>query len=107
MVFTAFSELHKVLFLALSVPFLFVCEISRELLNGFAPNSHERHVWSLAGTSLNVKGQGQGHQEQQWNFSTLLAACVQFMFGKTSLASSFVSLILLFCDSAVKLLLLK
>jgi len=48
-----------------------------------------------------------GHQEQQWNFSTLSEACVQFMFGKTSLASSFVSLILLFCDSAVKLLLLK
>ena len=42
------SELRKVLFLAMG--FLFVYEISLELLNGFAPNSH--------GTSLKVKGQG-------------------------------------------------
>jgi len=37
--FTARGELRKVLFLALSVTFLFVREISREPLNGFAPNS--------------------------------------------------------------------
>ena len=36
----------------LSVTFLFVYEISRESLNGFAPNSHERRIWSLARTSL-------------------------------------------------------
>jgi len=35
--------------------FLFVYEISPELLNGYAPNSQGRRVWSLAGTSLKVK----------------------------------------------------
>ena len=59
---TACSELCKVLFLALSVTFLFVCQISLEPLNGFAPNSHGRRVWSLARRSL-----------------------IRFMFGKTSL----------------------
>jgi len=39
--------------------FLFVYEISREPLNGFAPNSHGRRVWSLAQTSLKVKVKGQ------------------------------------------------
>ena len=39
MSFTASSELRKVMLLALSVTFLFVYEISRERLNGFAPNS--------------------------------------------------------------------
>jgi len=38
-----------------SVLFLFV---SREMLNGVAPNSHGRRVWSLAGTSLKVKVTG-------------------------------------------------
>jgi len=33
--------------------------------------------------------EGQGHQGQKRHFSTLLAACIQFIFGKTSLASSF------------------
>jgi len=49
------GELRKVLFLALSVTFLFVYKISCEPLNGFAPNSHGRRVWFLARTSLNVK----------------------------------------------------
>ena len=39
--------------------FLFVYEISREPQNGFAPNSHERRVWSLARMSLKVKVKGQ------------------------------------------------
>ena len=78
------------LFLASSVcGFLFVHEIFREPLNGFAPNSHERRAWSLAGTSLKVKVKGQGHQGQKTAFSALLAACMRFMFGKTSLAFSF------------------
>jgi len=34
---------------------LFVYGISQEPLNGFAPNSQGRRVWSLARTSLNVK----------------------------------------------------
>jgi len=64
MVFTACSELQKVLFLAPSVcgfsvcVFLLVYEISPELLNRFAPNSHGRRVWSLAQMSSKVKGQG-------------------------------------------------
>ena len=43
-------------FLALSVTFLFVYEISRgNPLNTFAPCSQGSHVWSLTRTSLNVK----------------------------------------------------
>jgi len=60
--FTARSELRKVLFLALSMALLFVYEIYREPLNGFAPNLHGRRVWSLARTSLKVKVKG-GHLE--------------------------------------------
>jgi len=41
-----------------------VNQISREPLNGFVPNSHGRRVWSLAQTSLNVKGQGHQGQER-------------------------------------------
>jgi len=65
LIFTTHSELCEVLFLALSVTFLFVYEISLELLNGFAPNSQGRRVWSLTQTSLKVKIKGQGHQEQK------------------------------------------
>jgi len=46
------------------VCFLFVSEISWQLLNRFGPNSHGRHVWSLGWTTLNVKVKGQGHQGQ-------------------------------------------
>ena len=67
---------------------VFVYEISRELLNGFAPNSHRRRVWSLARTSLKVKVIGQGHQGQRRCVSALSAACVRFVFSKTSLATS-------------------
>jgi len=75
-------------FLALSVTLLFMYEISWEPLNRFAPNSHGRHVWSLARTSLNVKVKGQGHQTQRsrlpetkkWHFfgpfSRLHAVCL-------------------------------
>ena len=61
-IFTACSKLREVLLLALSVTFCFflvVNQVSREPLNGFAPNSHWRCVWSLAWKSLkvNVKGQ--------------------------------------------------
>ena len=50
-------ELRKVLFLALSVTFLFVYEISRErgTVEGLAPHSQGGHVWSIARTSLKVK----------------------------------------------------
>jgi len=67
-IITARSELHKVLFLALFVTFLFVYEISPEPLNGFVINSQGRHAWSLARMSLNVKVKGQGHQGQKTAF---------------------------------------
>ena len=75
-----------------SVFFLFVYEIYPEPLNGFAPNSHGRRVWSLVRTSLKVKDKGQGHHGQKRHFSALSAAYVRFMFGKTSLASSFTAM---------------
>jgi len=64
--FTARSEVHNVLFLALSVTVFFVqtYEISLESLIRFPPNSHRKRVWSLAQTSLNVKLKGQGHQRK-------------------------------------------
>jgi len=65
---TAYSELRKVLFLALFVTFLFVYEISPEPLNGFAPNSQARRVWFLVRTSLNVKVKGQGHRDKNGIF---------------------------------------
>jgi len=37
---------------------------------------------------LKVKVKGQGHQGQKRHFSALSAACMRFMFCKTSLASS-------------------
>jgi len=58
-----------------------VYEISPEALNGFARNSHGRRVSSLTWTSLKVKVT----RDKKRHFSALLAACVQFMFGKTSL----------------------
>jgi len=45
-----------------SLFFLFVSQISQELLNGSAPNLQGRHVCVLVQTSLNVKVKGQGHQ---------------------------------------------
>ena len=43
--------------------------ISPELLNGFVPNTQGRYVWTLARTSLNVKGQG--HQGQNIKICTV------------------------------------
>jgi len=78
------SELLKVLFLALSVTFLFVYEISREPVNGFVPNSHGRRVWSFARRSLNIKIKCQRSMSRgtKRHFSASSAACVRFMFGK-------------------------
>jgi len=58
---TAHRELRKVDVFGAVCDFLFVYEIFRELLNGFAPNSQGRRVWFLVGTSLKVKVKGQGH----------------------------------------------
>jgi len=73
---------------AISLCFLFVYEISLEQLTRFVPNSNGRRVWSLTRTHLKVKVKGQGHNRQKWYFLALLVACMQFMFGKTCLASS-------------------
>ena len=90
---TAHSELHKVLFLAPWVcGFLFVYEISHEPLNGFAPNSQGDRV-CLVPCSDEFEGRGQRSKvkvtRDKTAFSVLSAACVRFMFGKTSLAFSF------------------
>jgi len=63
---------------------------SREPLDGFAQNSHGRRVWSVARTSLKVKvnGQRSRSQGQKRHLLAFSVACVQFMFGKTYLASS-------------------
>jgi len=75
-----------------------VYEISPELLNGFAPNSRGRRLWSLARTSLKVKVKDQGHQGQKRHFSALLADCMQFVFGKTSLAFSWLLIECRYCE---------
>ena len=62
-----------------------------EPLNGLMLNSHGRRVWSLAQRSLKVKVKGQGRQGQKRHFSALSVACVWFVFGRTSLTSSFLS----------------
>jgi len=60
-IFTTHSELWKVLFLSPSVSgFLLVYEISLELLNGFVPNSHGRHLDPHSDDS-----EGQGNQRQK------------------------------------------
>jgi len=45
---------------------LFVPPVFVEPLNGFAPNSQGRRVWTIAPTSLNVKVKGQSHQGQKF-----------------------------------------
>jgi len=66
---TARSELHKVMFLALSVTFLFVYKIFRERLNGFVSNSQgRRRVRSFVRKSLKVKDKGQGQKAQKTTF---------------------------------------
>ena len=72
---TACSELRKVLF-------LFVYEISRQLLNGFAPNSQGRRVWSVAWTSLNVKVNDHGHQGQKTGFSADISGLAELICDK-------------------------
>ena len=62
-IITALNGLHKVLFLTLSVTFLFVYEISWELLNEFVPNSQ-----CLLPCSDKFEGQGCRHKKTdfQW-----------------------------------------
>ena len=83
-IITTCSQLWKVLFLASSVClFLFVYEISQELLNRFAPNSHRRCVWSLTHTSLKVKVKGKVTRESTGTktaFLALSATCIWFVW---------------------------
>jgi len=72
-------------FLALSVTFLFVYEISPEPLNGFVPNSHGRRVWSLARTSFKVKV-----TRDKNGIFRRFRRLASGLFGKTSLASSLI-----------------
>jgi len=107
--FTTHSELHKVLFLVLSVTFLFVYELSLEPLNGYAPNSHERRLvprwdeFECQGHERQISSPLKMHchalaannvmQQQMGPFrswrggdGSVQRGCVRFMFGKTSLA---------------------
>jgi len=72
---------------------LFVYEISREPLNGFSPNSHGRPKTCLDPRLDKFEGQGQMSKVKvirykKRHFSALSAACVRFVFGTTSVASS-------------------
>jgi len=62
-------------------------------------------VWFLARESLKVKVKGQGHQGQKtaWHFPALSMDCVRFMFGETSLASSWLLIYHWFAFSALTL----
>ena len=73
--------------------FLFVYEISRELLNGFSPNSQGRRGWSLARKDLKVKFKGQRSRSPgtKHHISALSVAFVRFVFGKTYLACSYLN----------------
>jgi len=79
--FTARSELRNVLFLALSVTFLFVYEISQQLLKASVPNSQGRCVWSLA-RSLNVKMKGPDHEGQKTGFSADTLGTAEWICAK-------------------------
>ena len=70
-------------------------EVYREPLNGFAPNSHGRRVWCLARRSLKVKVKGQISKSPgtKTAFFGPFGGLRAVMFGKTSLASSFLHLI--------------
>jgi len=68
--------------------------MSREPLNGFAPNSHGTRVWSLARTSLNLKVKVKGQRlkvmvtrDKKRHFPVIFRRPACGLFGKTSLAS--------------------
>jgi len=47
-----------------------------------------KFTWNTCFVSRSDEFEGEGHQGQKTAFSALSAACMQFMFGKTSLASN-------------------
>ena len=89
--FTARSELRKVLFLALWV-FVCVWHISRT-----AERTCAKFTGKMCLVPRSDKFECQGQRSRSLgtkrHSSALSAACVRFMFGKTSLASSFVFLL--------------
>jgi len=56
--------------------------MSREPLNGFAPNSQGRHVCSLAGTSLKMKVKVQGHRGQKTGFLADISEIAELICDK-------------------------
>jgi len=89
--FTARSELQKVLFLVPSVCsffFVLVWNISETNERIGAKLTWKTCLVYLARTRLKVKVKDQGHQGQKRHFSALSAA-LRFIFSKTSLASSY------------------
>jgi len=61
-------------------------------VNGFAPNSHGRRVWSIARTSLKVKDKSQRSRSAGTKndiFSALSAARLRFTFGNSCKISFF------------------
>jgi len=95
MFITTFYHTQWTAFLVPCVTFVCVYEISRESLNGFAPNSQEYvfgpslgRVWR---SRSKVKDQRSRSPGAKRHLSDLSAACVRFMYGKTSLASSYSS----------------
>jgi len=84
---------------AMSVTFFSVHEISREQLNWFAPSSQEDvfDPWLGRVWRSRSKVKGHGLQEQKLHFSAVSTACMRFMFGETSLASSVVDVVLCCC----------
>jgi len=72
--------------------FLFWYEIFRKPMKGFAPNSHGRRVWYTSlGRDWRSRSKVKVTRDKKRHFSALSAA-LRFIFGKTSLASSYVLL---------------
>ena len=69
-------------------------------LSGIAERICAKLAWKacLVPGSDQFEGQGQGYQGQKQYFSALSAACVRFVFSKTSLASSFSTDVFYACE---------
>jgi len=87
-IFTACSELYKVLFLALSVTY-FGCVLN---ISGTAEQNGARFTGKTCLVPHSDKFECQGQRDKKQYFLALLATCMHFMFGKTSLDSSSSSL---------------
>ena len=80
-----------------TVSLFFVCVwniYSREPLNRFAPNSHGGRVCPSLVRVWRSRSKVKVTRDKRHRFSAPSAACVRFMFGKISLASSFYAVFL-------------